>query len=253
MGVDYTVWTIPQLRTFRPDAEQFANLANALRESGWVPKSEFVPRSLQISELLPGNSDFGEKPGWAKEIDPEQFTPGWVAFHSQRELVIDWWVNNMIEAGVQYPFVFDPYPDSGPPYFGISLLQGEEFFYATDENVMAFEEDATRCACGEQLAWDSYSKGAPARTPSQRIHPKCPKCGRSFDPSDIACDVLDGWTGEPTPLAGGLTFQFALVVHCHKYWPREEEAQRRFKLREDFLDLWRTHVGVPFEQVVTIG
>lgn len=252
MGVDYTVWIIPQQRTFRPNGDQVANLANGLTEGGWVPRQEVVPRSLQISELQPGNSGFGEKPGWAREIDPGQFTAGWVALHSQRELVVSWAVNNMLEAGVQYPFTFDPYPDSGPPYFFISLIQGDEFFYGIDENIMAFEEDATRCACGEQLAWDSYLKGAPA-APLQRIHPTCPKCGRSFNPSAIACDILDGWTGEPSPLVGGLTFHFALVVHCHKYWPQEEEAERRFKLREDFLDLWRHHIGVPFEQIVTIG
>ena len=106
MGVEYKVWIVPHQRTFRPTAEQVASLANSLCESGWVPKQEVVPRSLQISELLPGNSDFGEKPGWAKEMAPGRFTPDWVAFHSQRELVVRWRVNNMLEAGVQYPSVF---------------------------------------------------------------------------------------------------------------------------------------------------
>jgi len=80
---------------------------------------------------------------------------------------------------------------------------------------------------------------------------QCPKCRHEFDSSEITCDVLDGWTGEPSPLAGGLTFRFGLVVNCHKYFPKEEEAARRFRLRPEFLDLWRRHIGVPFEQIET--
>jgi hypothetical protein len=78
-----------------------------------------------------------------------------------------------------------------------------------------------------------------------------PKCARGFDPSGKKCQILDGWTGEPAPLLGGLTFRFALVVDCHKYWPHEEEASRRFQLRPEFLDLWRRFIGVPFEQIFT--
>jgi hypothetical protein len=52
-------------------------------------------------------------------------------------------------------------------------------------------------------------------------------------------------------LPGGLTFRFALVVDCHKYFPSDEEAGRRFHLKEKFLDLWRKFMGVPFELVVT--
>lgn len=87
---------------------------------------------------------------------------------------------------------------------------------------------------------------------SGRIHRICPSCGSNFDPCSATCKILDGWRGEPHPLKGGLTFRFALVVDCHKYWPHEEEALKRFELRQDFLDLWRTHIGVPFERVVTV-
>jgi hypothetical protein len=67
----------------------------------------------------------------------------------------------------------------------------------------------------------------------------------------IAFEVLDGWTGMPVPLAGGLTFRFALKVDCHKCWPREEEEGKRFQLRSEFLDLWRKLIGVPFDIVAT--
>jgi hypothetical protein len=69
--------------------------------------------------------------------------------------------------------------------------------------------------------------------------------------SEQTCAVIDGWTGVSTPLLGGLTFGFALVVDCHKYFANEEEVGRRFHLRSEFLDLWSNFIGVPFELVVT--
>jgi hypothetical protein len=163
---------------------------------------------------------------------------------------MDWHVQDLQQAGVRYPFVFDPYPDSGPPYFYIRLILGHEYFYETGENVVPFGESDTACACGEQLSyWTGWAHGVG----SQRIHHVCPKCGRAYDPSGKAGTILDGWTGEPAPLLGGITFRFALVVDCHKYWPHDEEACRRFHLRPEFLDLWRESIAVPFELAVTFN
>jgi len=248
MGVDCRVWVFPRQRGFRPNAEQVAALANALRDGGWVPEPKATGQRSAVSELLPGNIVAGRKPARLQGFDREPFTAGWVEFHSQHELVLDWHVQNMRDAGVQYPFVFDPYPDSGPPYFYIRLILGSDYFYWTGENVTPFDEAVTKCVCAEQLV---YLAGWAYGIGSERIRRACPKCGRAFDPAGLACDVLDGWTGHPVPLLGGLTFCFALVVDCHKYWPREEEAGRRFHLREEFLDLWGKFIGVPFEQVVT--
>ena len=91
MGVDYTVWIIPHQRTFRPNAEQFSNLANALSNSRWVPKPEAMGQGSEICELLPCNDAFRRMPERTKKFDPEPFTPGWVEFHSEHELVLRWW------------------------------------------------------------------------------------------------------------------------------------------------------------------
>ncbi len=213
-----------------------------------MPRPEAAGQKSQVSELLPGKSAEEKKLAQVQEFDSEPFTPGWVEFHSQHELVMEWHVQNQREAGVQYPFVFDPYPDSGPPYFYIRLILGHEYFYWTGENVMPFDEASTKCVCQEQLSyWTGWAHGVG----SQRIHRACPRCGRGFDPSGRACEVLDGWTGVSTQLIGGLTFCFALVVDCHKYFPSDEEVGRRFHLRAEFLDLWRTFIEVPYEQVFT--
>lgn len=248
MGVDCCFWIIPKDRTFRASASQFANLANALREGGWVPKPEAGGQSSKAWELLPGGEVVRKKPSNAHELDSRPFTSDWVDRLSQHELVLGWGVTNMIEAGVKYPFVFDPDPDGGPPYFYIYLIRGDGYFHYAGETVMPFPEQATKCDCGEQLSyWTGYAAGVG----SGRIHHKCPKCGRVFDPSGIICDIQDGWTGETSPLRGGLTFRFAMAVNCHKYFPHEEEAARRFHLLPEFLELWRIHVNCPLEEVVT--
>ncbi len=248
MGVDCVVWIFPKQRNFRPTPDQFSGLANALRDGGWCPKVESPGQRSNFSELLPGDDHTKNKPKRTQPFTSDPFTPSWVEHHSEHELVLDWHVQNQKEAGVRYPFVFDPYPDSGPPFFYVRLILGREYFYWTGENVTPFDDAETKCVCGEQLAyWTGYAHGVS----SQRIHYSCPNCGRNFDLTDKACEVLDGWTGEPTPLLGGLTFRFALVVDCHKYWPSEESEGRRFQLRPEFLNLWRDFVGVPFELVVT--
>jgi hypothetical protein len=247
MSVDYQVRVIPQQRDFRPSAEQVASLANALREDRWVPKPEASGQRSEVLELLPGE-EAGKKPVRKQELAPEPLTASWIEFHSQHELVLNWDVRDQHAAGVQYPFNFDPYPDSGPPYFRIYLILGDNYFHWTGENVMPFDEQATKCTCGEQLA---YWTGWAAGVGSERIHRECPKCKRSFVPSGIACDLLDGWTGNARPLIGGLTFRFALVVDCHKYWPHEEEIERRFSLRPEFLEPWQTYIHAPLELVVT--
>ena len=248
MGVDCVVWTFAKQRSFRPTADQFSALANALRDGGWCPRLETPGQRSNFSELLLGNDKAGKKPTRTQSFTSDPFTPGWVEHHSQHELVLVWDVQNQKIADVHYPFVFDPYPDSGPPYFYVRLILGSEYFYWTGENVMPFDDADTKCVCSEQLAyWTGFASGVP----SQRIHYTCPNCGRNFNPSEKTCQVLDGWTGEPSPLLGGLTYRFALVVDCHKYWPREEAEGRRFHLKPQLLDLWRNFIGVPFEQVVT--
>ena len=248
MGVDYRVWIIPKQRAHRPDAEQLASLANQLREGGWVPRPEAAGHNSEARELLPSGASAGKKPARATEFPSTPFTPGWVEYHSDHELVLEWYVNDTRMAGVQFPFVFIPYPESPFTYFCIRLILGKDYFCWTGENVMPFDKDQTRCTCTQQLGYDTgWSRGAPFG----RIHHICPACGQFFDPSAISCDLLDGWTGASASLQGGLVFRFALVVDCHKNWPREEAEGRRFHLRSEFLNLWRTHIGVSFDTVVT--
>jgi hypothetical protein len=60
MGVDYRVWVIPQQRAFRPSADQFARLPNALRDGNWAPMPDAPGQPSQVLELLPGDGVKGK-------------------------------------------------------------------------------------------------------------------------------------------------------------------------------------------------
>ena len=250
MGVDYIKWVIPKQRDYRPDSKKIANLANALRENHWAPQRASPGQKSALKELLPSIEAgvMSKKPVREEAFTSDSISAEWIENHSSYELVLEWCINNSIEAGVNFPMTFDPFPESGPPYFNLRVILGHEYFCWTGENVTPFAEKNTMCSCNEQLAyWTGFAAGAP----SQRIAYHCPKCGRQFDTNQISCEVMDGWTGQPEPLIGGLTFRFALVVDCHKYWPPNEEQFKNYHLRSDFLDLWNTHIGVPYDVVTT--
>jgi hypothetical protein len=176
--VDYQVWIIPRQRAFRPNAEQAAGLANALRNGRWVPNPGDSGQVSQFHELLPAEKVWIRQPALTQGFEAGPFTASWVAFHSGHELVLEWRVRNLLEAGVQYLFVFDPYPDSGPPYFQIQVILGDDYFYWTGEKVMPFDLAAITCQCGEQL---EYATGWQHSLASARIHQSCPRCCRQFD------------------------------------------------------------------------
>ena len=251
MGVELQLWVIPRERVFRPQLDHFAGLANALRKENWVPSLDAHQQRSRVIELLPGSEGpIGKKPIREHTHGERIFSASWLECLTEHEVCLEWKIDNVVEAGAKYPLTFDPYPDSGPPYFSIRLLWAHDYVYETSECVTPFAERETTCSCGEQLA---YHTGFSGVIGSGRIHRTCPKGGRDFDASSATCEILDGWTGEPSPLRGGLAFRFALQVDCGKYFPREEEKARRFGLRPEFLELWTAQIGVPFEQITTAG
>lgn len=249
MGVELKIWVVPRSRVFRPEPVQVANLVNALREGQWVPEHDAPEQKSQIVEILPGiEGSSNKKPIRSRPFDANPFTAASVEATSENELMLEWSVNNQREAGVQYPFVFDPDRDSGSAYFDIRLMLGHDYFYETDECIVPFPDNALRCKCGQKLA---YRTGSARHLDPQRISFRCPKCSTIFDPSSLEYEYQDGLTGNTSLLKGGGAFRFCLQVDCGKYWPHDEEATRGFNLRPDVLELWRTHLAVPYDQIMT--
>ena len=251
MGVELQVWVIPKSRSFHPKLEQFAELANALKAGKWLPAADAEGQRARILELLPGSEGpMSKKPMRVHERDNRPLSAGWLEPLAVHEVVLEWNIDNVVEAGVEYPFQVDPYPDSGPPYFAVRMFLGNDYFYETNECVTPFDEQATKCRCGEQMVYETGWSGVIG---GSRIHYLCPRCGSEFDPSEMTAEVLDVWTGEPSVFPGGMAFRFALQVDCGKYFPREEEEARRFKLRPEFLAIWEEKIGVPFDVVLIAG
>lgn len=248
MGVDYRVWLIPKDRAFTPAPEQIAALANALREGKWVPLADAPGQRSRVLELLPGGRSMDNKPSRTEPFLSAQFEPSWVASHTGHELVLEWWVDDAAKSDVRFPFNFLPYPQSGFTYFGIRMILGQEYFYWTGESVMPFIDSATQCRCGEQLAyWTGFAYGVP----SQRIRPDCPTCGRAFDISKVAGEILHPWTGERRSVTGGMAFRFAFQVDAHKNFPNYGEEFGRFRLQDGIHELWRVHIATPYETIDT--
>lgn len=248
MGIDYRVWLVSKDRAYRPDPKQIADLANGLRQNKWVPEPDADEQRSNLLELLSEGGPIGRKPCRSEPFEATPFEPGWVAFHSDHELVFTWWVNDAIKSRVQFPFNFVPYPESGLTYFGVRIIIGPEYFYETAENVMPFHESDTQCCCGEQLA---YWTGAVPGVPSQRIRLNCPKCGTAFDVSRSSAEILDAFTGERRSVAGGLAFRFALQIDAHKNFPHEEAQFRQYKLNKGIHELWRAHIKTAYEIIET--
>jgi hypothetical protein len=249
VGVELKIWVAPRVRSFRPEAGQFAGLVNALREGQWVPKHDANEQKSQIVELLPGTEGSGnKKPIRTYPFDANPITAASIEAKSANELMLEWSVNNQREAGVQYPFVFDPDPDSGSAYFDLRLMLGNDYFYEIDECIAPFADSALRCKCGQKL---EYTTGSARHLGSERISHRCPKCTTVFDPSGLVYEYQDGLTGDTSSRQGGAAFRFCVQVDCGKYWPQDEEATRGFNLRDDFLEVWRVHLGVPYDQIMT--
>ena len=250
MGVELQVWLIPKSRSFHPTLEQFAALANALKTARWLPSVGAEGQRTRMLELLPGSEGpVSKKPTRVHERDDRPLTAAWLETLAEHEIVLEWNIDNVMEAGVEYPFQFDPDPDSGPPYFAVRMFLGNDYFYETNECVTPFDEQGTHCKCGEQLVYDTGWSGVIG---GSRIHHLCPGCGSEFDTSEITSEVLDVWTGEPS-VSGGMAFRFAIQVDCGKHFPHDEEEARRFKLRAEFLAIWEEKIGVPFEVVLAAG
>ena len=107
----------------------------------------------------------------------------------------------------------------GVPSLDISNLVGQTAYH-TSEIIEPFEE--IRCTCGA----DVQPFESPGRCPfyDSRLPNRCPSCQTEMNCATIPMTVRDGFTGIESKASGGVTYRFALVVDCGKYWPESDAA-----------------------------
>src|ERR1051326_1394761 len=109
MSVELQIWVVPKQRGFRPSLEQVAALANSLQQQKWVPSADAPGQRQRVLELLPGEEGpISKKPMREHARGDKPFTAAWLECLAEHEVLLEWNVDDSAEAGVQYPFTFDP-------------------------------------------------------------------------------------------------------------------------------------------------
>ncbi|APR78263.1 Hypothetical protein A7982_03610 [Minicystis rosea] len=257
MGVEYEILLLPRAPVFVAGAERIAALVERLRADAWVATPE-SPGWIDMWRPRPPPEPgaYNATGGWTEPFiesprslreraDKRRAIPipadsAWFSAlrdaNGERpqadELALEFSVgaDDWEEAGLRYPFA---YGDDEPGYHTYRILAARDFVRHG-----AFERGDTRCGhnggsrprCETDLAYtiDETRVAAPIDGVHylDRIQRICPTCGNAFDPSSRAAYDVDAGVS--------VIFRFAVVIDCHKGWPRgsgEESPEQHASFR----------------------
>jgi hypothetical protein len=138
-----------------------------------------------------------------------------------RDLMVVWPVESLLASGLRYPLEplpFDDPADAADCYYEVQFHFGHDLIYHTSEIIDPFEPQPT-CPRGHALKYEPESDEDPFR--ASRLATMCPRCGSAFDPTHLVAVSHDGWTGAKLGIQGGVTYRFALVIDCGKFFSRK--------------------------------
>lgn len=226
MGVEFGHLLIPRDNTWHPQPGQVARLMARLKEQGlWGEDSE-VQRIAR-----PGEIPDGPISQWF-EPDAEH----------------DWVVSFPVDAEAppkQFPFAWPGKASEPDWYVEMQLLRCAELVEPiTGEHLDPLD---TTCECGTDLripVWDDDIFYA------DRIRRTCPRCRREFRPQDREAVYRSPFTGEPSPLRGGVCFRFAIRIQAGKGLnPLPRIDGRLPRATPAFLALCEQALGQPLYEV----
>jgi hypothetical protein len=224
MGVEYRSYLIPRPNTFRPRPDVALALVAALRDDGWLlgPDHKALANlpfaQSRLYAPARGHGYFARRVG-----DRESFSaPLGDLFHgfANRDLMVVWPVESLGASGLRYPLEplpFDDPADAVDCYYEIQLHFGHDYVYRMSESIDPFDPSPS-CHRGHALERDAESEEDPFY--SSRLALRCPKCDAKFDPSEFIATGRDGWTGTAIRVPGGMTYRFAVVIDCGKFFGR---------------------------------
>lgn len=223
MGVASKFYVLPDNSGYLPEPDVVSDLIKALRVAGFLcdPKSS----SFEPSVHRLGAANYqAEHEGFEWKVDRNRFPGSLIALdshlanHHGADLVLRWPNSDLGRSYLKYPLTIIPGPDG--VYYDIEIHLATDTVYHTSEIFDPFNE--VRCRCGavlkasEPLGYDLFY--------SSRLPNQCSVCRTPINYALLPLTIRDFWTGKESEVVGGITYRFALVVDCGKYWPEQQAA-----------------------------
>lgn len=223
MGVESKFYVLPDNSGYLPEPGVVSDLIKALRSAGFLcdPKSPTFEPS--VHQLGSPNSKV-ENEGFEWRIGRNRFPGSLVALASHlssyqgSDLLLRWPNSDLGRSGLKYPLTIIPGPDG--VYYDIEIHLAADTVYYTSEIFDPFDE--IRCDCG--VAVEAFEPPGDDPFYSSRLPNQCSVCRTPINYALLPMTIRDGWTGEESEAIGGVTYRFALVVDCGKYWPDQQAA-----------------------------
>ena len=215
MGVEYRQVLVPRDNTVRPDPDTLRRLLAALRANAFISDGLTIRTAEAEDEATISN----------------------LSLRADGELILIWRVEDHLAEKLNYPLTPEFKADGFGGYYDFELLLSDDFVAEDGELI---DPISTVCVCGHDLAYepdeDIFYAG--------RIRRVCPICVTAYRPQDHETIIRDGFTGEESAIAGGLTYRFAISINCGKCW--DQNATKNPAADQSLLALCEEVVGVKF-------
>jgi len=225
MGVESNFYILPETSGYRPEPARVCQLVKDLRGAGFLcdPKSPTFTVSAHRAGSLSSEADY-EGFCWKLRAGPEKDVGSLSTLElrlvdSQESDVLVQWPNSDLNlSGLKYPLSMVPGPEG--VYYDIEIHLAAQTVYHTSEIIDPFDE--IRCSCGADV--QQFDPSGRCHFYDSRLPNRCPACQMVMNYATLPLTIRDGWTGVESGAVGGVTYRFALVVDCGKYWPESEAA-----------------------------
>jgi hypothetical protein len=221
MGVESKFYVLSDDSGYLPEPAAILGLIKSLQTSGFLCDSKSPSFEPSVHQLGSPNSKI-ENEGFEWRIGRNRF-PGslnglasHLSSHLGTDLLIRWPNSDLNRSGLKYPLTIVPGPDG--VYYDIETHFAADPVYHTSEIIDPFDE--ILCRCGAIVKEFEPPNGDPFY--SSRLPNHCPACHTPINYALLPMTIRDGWTGEESKAVGGVTYRFAVVVDCGKYWPEQE-------------------------------
>ncbi len=223
MGVESKFYILANDSGFLPEPGKVCDLIKALRTEGFLcdpgsPSFEPLVHQLGSPNSKIESEGFEWRIGRSRHPGSLTALAAHLSSNAGSDLLIRWPNSDLHRSGLKYPLTMVPGPDG--VYYDIEIHLAADSVYHTSEIIDPFSK--LFCACGTALK--EFEPSGEDAFYSSRLPNHCPACHAPINFAAMPMTIRDGWTGEESEAIGGVTYRFAIVVDCGKYWPEQEAA-----------------------------